>query len=70
MYRILNIIKEHRFIKITIEDRGKGFDLTNQKIKNSLGLKTIYERIRILKGELTIDSKLKKGTKITAQIPL
>ncbi|WP_156112398.1 sensor histidine kinase [Lacinutrix jangbogonensis] len=66
----VNIIKEHNFITITIEDNGKGFDLTNAKIKNSLGLKTIYERIRILKGELTIDSKLKKGTKITAQIPL
>ncbi|MGH1386620.1 sensor histidine kinase [Kordia sp.] len=66
----VNIIKNRSFIKITIEDNGKGFDLTNAKIKNSLGLKTIYERIRILKGELNIDSKLKKGTKITAQIPL
>ncbi|MBC8754428.1 hypothetical protein H2O64_07075 [Kordia sp. YSTF-M3] len=66
----VNIIKEHNFIRITIEDNGKGFDLTNAKIKNSLGLKTVYERIRILKGELTIDSKLEKGTKITAQIPV
>ncbi|WP_161804639.1 ATP-binding protein [Lacinutrix himadriensis] len=66
----VSVIKEQNTITITIEDNGKGFHLTHAKIKNSLGLKTIYERIRILKGELTIDSNPKKGTIITAQIPV
>ena len=66
----VSVIKEKSTITITIQDNGKGFDLNNAKTKNSLGLKTINERIRILKGELVIDSKLGKGTLITAQIPV
>ncbi len=66
----VSLIKEQNLIIITIEDNGKGFHLTNAKIKNSLGLKTIHERIRILNGELTINSTLENGTTITAQIPV
>ncbi len=62
--------KDNDDIVIVIQDNGKGFDITNAKKKNSLGLKTIYERIRILKGELTIDSKPNQGTIITVKIPL
>ena len=66
----ITVLKKTESIKITIQDNGKGFDVINAKKKNSLGLKTIYERIRILKGELTIDSKPKQSTIITAKIPL
>ena len=56
--------------KIIIKDNGKGFDTTLEQTKNSLGLKTLNERIRILGGELNFDSKPNRGTIITAIIPI
>ena len=66
----VSVLKFNHSITISIQDNGKGFDASNAKKQNSLGLKTIYERIRILNGELTIDSKPYKGTTITAKLPL
>lgn len=66
----ISALKVHETIEINIKDNGKGFDAINAQKQNSLGLKTIYERIRILKGELNIDSKPNKGTTITAKIPI
>ena len=66
----VSVLKFHNNIEICIRDNGKGFNAPNAKKQNSLGLKTIYERIRILKGELTLDSKPNQGTLIIAKIPL
>ncbi|MBT8237107.1 MAG: sensor histidine kinase, partial [Croceitalea sp.] len=64
-------IKKHADkIVTTITDNGKGFNVLNAKAKNSLGLKTLYERIHILNGDLNIDSQINKGTKITATFPI
>ena len=52
-----------------IQDNGNGFSLSEARAKNSFGLKTIYERVRILNGVLSIKSKISLGTKITAKIP-
>ncbi|WP_397363098.1 histidine kinase [Olleya sp. R77988] len=67
---LVSVIHDVNIIEINIKDNGKGFDIINAKKQNSLGLKTIFERIRILKGEINIDSKPNKGTLITATIPL
>jgi signal transduction histidine kinase len=66
----VSILEANNAIIITIKDNGKGFDVSKAKNKNSLGLKTIYERIRILKGELNIYSNIEKGTRIEAKIPV
>ncbi len=66
----VSALKNQNTIIITIKDNGNGFDVITAKKNNSLSLKTIYERIRILKGELTIDSKPNTGTTITAIIPI
>ncbi|MFK7747884.1 MAG: ATP-binding protein [Kordia sp.] len=66
----VNLLKSDNTIKIGIQDNGKGFDVSDKQKQHSLGLKTMYERIRILDGELTIDSKPNKGTIIVAKIPL
>ncbi|AUC81843.1 sensor histidine kinase [Lacinutrix sp. Bg11-31] len=66
----ISIIAKNTDIEIIIRDNGKGFDVANAQKQNSLGLKTINERIRILKGEIAIDSKLNSGTIITVKIPI
>jgi len=57
-------------IVTVLSDNGIGFNTNDASKQNSLGLKTISERIRMLNGTISINSEPNKGTKITAQIPL
>lgn len=66
----VSIKKEEKTIITCISDNGKGFDVGTGKKKNSLGLKTIFERIRIMNGKLSIDSKMKVGTTFIFTIPI
>ena len=53
-----------------MHDSGIGFD-TDEAIKGrGLGLTSIGARLRLVNGELSIDSKLQHGTTIHAQVPL
>ena len=62
--------KQMKNIEITVFDNGKGFDLEkNKDIINSLGLKSIRERVKYLNGTVQFNSTLNKGTKIILQIP-
>ena len=67
---ILIIKKNTNYIEILIKDNGVGFDDVKVLEKKSIGLKTMAERIRILKGALTIKSKKGEGTSISTQIPI
>lgn len=66
----VSIKKEKNSVIAFIADNGKGFDLEDSKKQNSLGLKTIFERIKILEGKLSIDSKLNTGTNFILTIPV
>jgi len=56
------------FLLLTVRDNGKGF-LPGQARKNGVGLKSMDERARLIGGELMIDSRLAKGTKIILKYP-
>ena len=58
----VNIKIEDKRILTLISDNGKGFNVVESKKKNSLGLKTIFERIKIMNGNISVDSELNKGT--------
>ncbi|PIA82008.1 hypothetical protein BFR04_11935 [Gaetbulibacter sp. 4G1] len=66
----VNIIKYSSTIEVLIKDNGVGFDNVASVKQHSLGLKTIAERIRMLKGTLSIKSKKEEGTLVLAQIPI
>jgi signal transduction histidine kinase len=58
---------------LTIKDNGKGFINNNiEKMPSSehLGLYCIYQRVKMLKGNLDICSSPGKGTKIIVTIPI
>ena len=58
-------------ILISIRDNGVGFDFAEkyQDVK-SLGLKTLLERTRFLKGQMKVTSKKDSGTVLEFQLPL
>ena len=66
----VSIKKQEGLIVTVISDNGKGFDVNDSKKKNSLGLKTIFERIKILEGKLSIDSEINTGTNFILTIPI
>ncbi|MGJ8550251.1 tetratricopeptide repeat-containing sensor histidine kinase [Winogradskyella wichelsiae] len=52
-----------------IKDNGIGFDLTeNTELLNSLGMKTIKERAKLIGAQLSIDSIKGKGTTIQIKV--
>lgn len=59
-------------IILMIKDNGKGFDTREikQNQKKSFGLLGMRERVELLNGRITIDSKIGLGTFIMIQVPL
>lgn len=55
-------------VRVIIEDNGQGFDPSN--ITRGVGLFSMEERARAVKGEVHIHSSPGKGTKIVLEIPL
>jgi len=57
-------------IELTVQDSGVGFE-PEEAIKGSgLGLASMKERMKLVDGELSIDSQLQHGTTIRARVPL
>ncbi|ABQ03595.1 tetratricopeptide repeat-containing sensor histidine kinase [Flavobacterium johnsoniae] len=53
---------------ITVEDDGVGFNLSEAKSKNGMGLKNIHNRVEFLSGKLEIDSKINQGTSVYIEL--
>ncbi|WP_442905306.1 sensor histidine kinase [Jeotgalibacillus sp. ET6] len=56
-------------ITVVIKDNGKGFD-PSQKKQGSFGLIGMRERVELLAGEITVNSRPGSGTLILIQVPL
>ncbi len=54
---------------LTVEDDGQGFSAGAQP-SNGLGLKSIENRVALLKGRIEIDSKPGRGTTVNVEIPI
>ncbi len=65
----ISIIKDEDGINATIEDNGKGFDMTRIKEFSGIGLKNIERRIRYLKGKVEWHSNPGKGTLVAIYVP-
>jgi signal transduction histidine kinase len=57
-------------IRLTVRDRGAGFDIETAKMSRGLGLNHMQERLKLVKGSLSIDSQPNRGTTIYARVPL
>jgi PAS domain S-box-containing protein len=57
-------------LQLAVSDTGIGFDRSQQRHRPSLGLASMQERVRLLGGELDIESEPGHGTTIVAWVPL
>jgi PAS domain S-box-containing protein len=57
-------------IHLTVRDSGSGFDREAAKASRGLGLISMEERLKILKGTFSIKSQPQCGTTIHARVPL
>jgi signal transduction histidine kinase len=57
------------FLRLTISDAGKGMEPARAEAATGLGLVSIRERTRLVRGSVEITSRPNQGTKITVKIP-
>uniref|UniRef100_UPI0013F17997 tetratricopeptide repeat-containing sensor histidine kinase n=1 Tax=Chryseobacterium gleum TaxID=250 RepID=UPI0013F17997 len=67
---IIQISEEQNQLNVTVEDNGKGFDLTALDVRKTAGFHNIELRVQFLKGTMNITSELNIGTSIEIQIPI
>ncbi len=78
----IQIFWKNNFFVINISDNGQGIDevhlpkifdmfykATDQNTGSGLGLYIVKEAVQVLKGSITVQSTLKKGTTFTLKIP-
>ncbi len=58
----------NRAITVLIEDDGRGFDV--EEPREGMGLDGMRERLALVGGKLTIESRLGGGTTLVAKVPL
>jgi len=57
-------------LQLAVADTGAGFDPRKHRTRPSLGLASMHERVRLLGGELEIESAPGHGTTVLAWLPL
>ena len=57
-------------LHLYIADHGVGFDIQELRKSEGLGFLSMKERLRLVGGQLSLDSRPGHGTRIDARIPL
>ena len=65
----VSIRSENGGVRLSVYDSGNGFDLSATKAKEGIGLSSIEERVRAVKGTFRISSNIGSGTEIEVLIP-
>ena len=57
-------------VELVVHDSGVGFEVEEESKRHGLGLTSIKERLKLVGGQLSIDSKPQAGTTIQARVRL
>jgi signal transduction histidine kinase len=57
-------------VHLTIRDEGVGFDVDAANQGQGLGLTSMKERLKLVGGELSIESQSTRGTTVLARAPV
>ncbi|HTX36459.1 MAG TPA: sensor histidine kinase [Bryobacteraceae bacterium] len=63
----VDVKREEHCVRFSVRDDGAGFDT---RFVRGLGLLGMEERVRRLGGQMEIDSRLGRGTRIAAELPI
>jgi signal transduction histidine kinase len=63
---LVEAFKVQARVLLRIKDNGIGFDYSRQS--SGIGLTSMRERLRLVGGQLLVDSSLNQGTEITAEV--
>lgn len=66
----ISLIRDQDGISATIEDNGRGFDTSDKKKSDGIGMQNITSRVAFLKGTVDFDSQPGKGTLVAIHVPL
>ena len=66
----ISLIKDTDGIAATVEDNGRGFDISDRQKSEGIGLKNLNSRVGFLKGKVDFDSAPGRGTLIAIHVPL
>jgi len=66
----VELFEKQDTINLIVRDSGQGFELEMATKDRGLGLVSMQERIKLVKGELSIDSQPNRGTTIHAKVPV
>jgi signal transduction histidine kinase len=67
---VISLTRENGSLELRVSDSGKGFDVDAFRKGGGLGLISIEERLRLLRGSCEINSSPQKGTTLVARVPL
>lgn len=67
---MVTLVENESGLQLVVQDNGRGIDHNARKKRGSFGLVGIEERVLMLGGELVIEGKLGKGTKLIISLPL
>ncbi|MBS1730725.1 MAG: sensor histidine kinase [Bacteroidetes bacterium] len=66
----VHVLQSEKLLTITVEDDGKGFDITTLSTTKGMGWSNIQNRVEFLKGKTDISSAPGKGTSILIEISI
>lgn len=67
---LVQLVASKDDIRLSVVDRGVGFDTHAAHEQASLGLVSMRERVRLVHGQLTVQSMKGRGTTIDVRIPM
>jgi PAS domain S-box-containing protein len=66
----VNLGVKNNTIELEIADPGKGFEVGAARNTNTLGLVSMAERVRLVHGEIVVESNPGQGTRVRVRVPL
>ncbi|CUS02332.2 putative two-component histidine kinase [Candidatus Promineifilum breve] len=67
---ILSLKYADKSVMLTVQDNGRGFDVTNESLRVGHGLANMQARAESLHGSFLIEATLHKGTTLLMSLPL
>jgi len=67
---VVELASEGNRLVLCVSDSGNGFDVSTVDRRAGLGLISMRERLRLIRGQLSIQSMPQAGTRIRVEVPL